>query len=829
MAITRNVLFYPKRTLIDSIDEEGEAVPLTTFSKDRAVTFRLSEEKGDNLLGEGRFAKTYRIESGGWLAEHAASFCKARILPNPAPGVHDPSAQVPCFYNVRFAALKEFRDGVTFESLNQAKKGDWVSWQLVAQCVKPSVDEFRTLAYANGANGHTPKPYALGWIEDGDKLYPAVLMEYLGNELIDKSVKPNKGIKTITELRESLRNLTPHQQARIAAEAAIELGQAVRNLHRTGIVHRDLSTGNVLFLSKGDGPDMKIERAFLIDLGNSTKPRENQVSLVYSPRDPSDGSSSSQLSRQVSPVKMTTLGYGAPEVLAWWREWNSWSRRNDAKTDCFSVAALLYFLINGDPVPDIIRQNLGGKYVINWKEEDFANIYPEEGYPLDLESTSSELADALNLVVRECTIRNPELRRDLDWLLATLWNATYPNIAAQNGEHHSYSVIGTYTPASHDALCDIDDFDPLAFLCDLESALNNWAMLYGNQGLHGISTEDVGQGGSTSTVPFAQDREAIDDSFGPVWNPSIAPVSVVTDDMIPIYVAPPRRKSKAHSEQAKSHIRNGLLTGAEIARINEDYPRNATTCTPLAASIFMSNAQEEMSLGQFEKAAQTLRGCMNEYYPAAICYTLALCTKRFVHVTKQNLVSEKALAQTLAKAARAGYTDALCTLGILLSESKSPDDWGHATKLLKLGYEVQRDGYCANNLGVMMYKGRGAEKSLEKALEWFETASDLGCEISQANQAICYMQEGDMRANFSKIANSLIRGTELGVQAAYRYLWLACTSINWEANLLAGRIIAGQGLSRKSLSDALEEHEIEINASIRIDDLEPMLAFPRIQ
>jgi hypothetical protein len=38
-----------------------------------------------------------------------------------------------------------------------------------------------------------------------------------------------------------------------------------------------------------------------------------------------------------------------------------------------------------------------------------------------------------------------------------------------------------------------------------------------------------------------------------------------------------------------------------------------------------------------------------------------------------------------------------------------------------------------NNIGLLYYNGEGVEQSYETALEWFETAADLGIEIAKEN------------------------------------------------------------------------------------------------
>jgi eukaryotic-like serine/threonine-protein kinase len=153
----------------------------------------------------------------------------------------------------------------------------------------------------------------------------------------------------------------------------IEIADALAQVHRQGVFHRDLKPGNIM-LTKGG--------AKLLDFGLAKR--------AY-PR-PSAGDEptvSADLTKE--GTLLGTVPYMAPEQLQ--------GRECDARTDIFAFGAVLYEMVSG-------RRPFAGETVANL----VAAILEHEPPPL-LESCSREL----DRVVRRCLAKDPEQRCQSAW------------------------------------------------------------------------------------------------------------------------------------------------------------------------------------------------------------------------------------------------------------------------------------------------------------------------------------------------------------------------------------------------------------------------------
>lgn len=217
---------------------------------------------------------------------------------------------------------------------NEAYKSDWYKLR----------QEYETLRSMNGAQGHAPIAYALGWrikkTPRGEVRYPALVMEYV--EGVD-----------IVELREIM------SDARGEVSAADVLGTARAMVtallcctvvsredarYLTTVSHRDLSSHNLCFMLDKDG--QRIERVVLIDFGQSAQNDDPDVTAA-------DGSE-----------RLSTPFIGAPEIFDQ-RQSEARQWRNTSHADCYSIGCLLYYLRCGvwpheAQIRTICAQNSGG-------------------------------------------------------------------------------------------------------------------------------------------------------------------------------------------------------------------------------------------------------------------------------------------------------------------------------------------------------------------------------------------------------------------------------------------------------------------------------------
>ncbi|MEE0329811.1 MAG: hypothetical protein UDP16_00795, partial [Collinsella sp.] len=196
---------------------------------------------------------------------------------------------------------------------NEVYKSDWYKLR----------QEYETLRSMNGAQGHAPIAYALGWrikkTPRGEVRYPALAMEYV--EGVD-----------IVELREIMSDV----HGEVTAADILGTARAIVTAllcctvvsredarYLTTVSHRDLSSHNLRFMLDKDS--QRIERVMLIDFGQSAQNDDPDVTAA-------DGSE-----------RLSTPFIGAPEIFdqrqSEVRQW-----RNTSHADCYSIGCLLYYL-----------------------------------------------------------------------------------------------------------------------------------------------------------------------------------------------------------------------------------------------------------------------------------------------------------------------------------------------------------------------------------------------------------------------------------------------------------------------------------------------------
>ena len=196
---------------------------------------------------------------------------------------------------------------------NEDYKSDWYKLR----------QEYETLRSMDGAQGHAPIAYALGWrikkTPRGEVRYPALAMEYV--EGVD-----------IVELREIISNPDGEVCAADVLDTARSIVTALLCCtvvsredarYLTTVSHRDLSSHNLRFMLDKDG--RCIERVMLIDFGQSAQNDDPDVTAA-------DGSE-----------RLSTPFIGAPEIFDQ-RQSEARQWRNTSHADCYSIGCLLYYL-----------------------------------------------------------------------------------------------------------------------------------------------------------------------------------------------------------------------------------------------------------------------------------------------------------------------------------------------------------------------------------------------------------------------------------------------------------------------------------------------------
>lgn len=215
-------------------------------------------------------------------------------------------------------AVKVMRHGCaashneTLES-NEGYKSDWYKLR----------QEYETLRSMDGAQGHAPVAYALGWrikkTPRGEVRYPALAMEYV--EGVD-----------IVELREimsdahgevSAADILGTARSIVTALLCCTVVSREDARYLTTVSHRDLSSHNLRFMLDKNG--QRIERVMLIDFGQSAQNDDPDVTAA-------DGSE-----------RLSTPFIGAPEIFDQ-RQSEARQWRNTSHADCYSIGCLLYYL-----------------------------------------------------------------------------------------------------------------------------------------------------------------------------------------------------------------------------------------------------------------------------------------------------------------------------------------------------------------------------------------------------------------------------------------------------------------------------------------------------
>ncbi len=130
---------------------------------------------------------------------------------------------------------------------------------------------------------------------------PALVLEDIGGQTLDR--------------------ITAHRRLNLKSCVGIAtaIATALTHLHAAGIIHRDISPGNILVNSKSKG-------IRLIDFGIATRRQQEQTSLNYSATVPG------------------TPGYMSPEQTG------RMNRTVDYRSDFYSLGATLYELVTGQPM-----------------------------------------------------------------------------------------------------------------------------------------------------------------------------------------------------------------------------------------------------------------------------------------------------------------------------------------------------------------------------------------------------------------------------------------------------------------------------------------------
>lgn len=196
---------------------------------------------------------------------------------------------------------------------NEAYKADWYKLR----------QEYETLRSMDGAQGHAPVAYALGWrikkTPRGEVRYPALAMEYVeGVDIVElrEIMSDAHGEVGATDILDTARSI-------VTALLCCTVVSREDARYLTTVSHRDLSSHNLRFMLDKDG--QRIERVMLIDFGQSAQNDDPDVTAA-------DGSE-----------RLSTPFIGAPEIFDQ-RQSEARQWRNTSHADCYSIGCLLYYL-----------------------------------------------------------------------------------------------------------------------------------------------------------------------------------------------------------------------------------------------------------------------------------------------------------------------------------------------------------------------------------------------------------------------------------------------------------------------------------------------------
>lgn len=196
---------------------------------------------------------------------------------------------------------------------NEGYKSDWYKLR----------QEYETLRSMDGAQGHAPVAYALGWrikkTPRGEVRYPALAMEYVeGVDIVElrEIISDERGEVYAADVLDTARSI-------VTALLCCTVVSREDARYLTTVSHRDLSSHNLRFMLDKDG--QRIERVMLIDFGQSTQNDDPDVTAA-------DGSE-----------RLSTPFIGAPEIFDQ-RQSEARQWRNTSHADCYSIGCLLYYL-----------------------------------------------------------------------------------------------------------------------------------------------------------------------------------------------------------------------------------------------------------------------------------------------------------------------------------------------------------------------------------------------------------------------------------------------------------------------------------------------------
>lgn len=196
---------------------------------------------------------------------------------------------------------------------NEGYKSDWYKLR----------QEYETLRSMDGAQGHAPIAYALGWrikkTPRGEVRYPALAMEYVeGVDIVElrEIISDERGEVCAADVLDTARSI-------VTALLCCTVVSREDARYLTTVSHRDLSSHNLRFMLDKDG--QRIERVMLIDFGQSAQNDDPDVTAA-------DGSE-----------RLSTPFIGAPEIFDQ-RQSEARQWRNTSHADCYSIGCLLYYL-----------------------------------------------------------------------------------------------------------------------------------------------------------------------------------------------------------------------------------------------------------------------------------------------------------------------------------------------------------------------------------------------------------------------------------------------------------------------------------------------------
>lgn len=167
----------------------------------------------------------------------------------------------------------------------------------------------------------------VGSLPDGRVFYT---MKYVQGERLDNA------IKSVTAISERLRIFR-------------KICEPVAFAHAHGVIHRDLKPANIMIGDFGETLVMDWGIAKVLNPSSSSQSSQNDASASFSKND---------TSRTLSGTILGTPGYMAPEQAA-----GDISAINQ-QSDIYALGALLFFLLSGEPPPQITRATTSPKKIL---------------------------------------------------------------------------------------------------------------------------------------------------------------------------------------------------------------------------------------------------------------------------------------------------------------------------------------------------------------------------------------------------------------------------------------------------------------------------------